>query len=160
MTDRRLVILRHAKSAWPEDVPDHERPLAERGERDAPVAGRWLAEHVGVIDVALCSPATRARQTWTLAAGELAGTPDTRYDERIYGASPGDLLAVVQDIEDDVGTAVLVGHNPGLSHLVTALAGQRHELKTSGIAVLTWPGEWADARSAPVTLADVAKPRG
>lgn len=160
MTDRRLVIMRHAKSEWPEDVPDHERPLAERGERDAPVAGRWLAEHIGVIEVALCSPATRARQTWTLAAGELASTPDTRYDERIYGASPGDLLDVVQGIEDDVGTAVVVGHNPGLSHLVTALAGERHELKTSGIAVLTWPGEWADAGSAPATLAEVAKPRG
>ena len=41
LTRRKLVLLRHAKSAWP-DVPDHERPLARRGQRDAPVMGRWL----------------------------------------------------------------------------------------------------------------------
>ncbi|MPY77058.1 MAG: histidine phosphatase family protein [Actinophytocola sp.] len=160
MTDRRLVILRHAKSGWPEGVSDIERPLAERGERDAPAAGRWLAENLGTIDMALCSPATRARETWTLAAGELAATPDTRYDDRIYDASPGDLLAVVQDIDDDVETAVLIGHNPGLSQLVTALAGEPHELKTSGIVVLTWSGDWTDAGSVPVTLTETTKPRG
>lgn len=160
MTDRRLVIMRHAKAAWPEGVPDRERPLAERGERDAPAAGRWLFEHAARIDIALCSPATRAQQTWTLAAGELAATPETRYDERIYDASSGDLLAVVQDIEPDVGTAVLIGHNPGLSQLVTLLSGQQCELKTSGIAVLTWSGEWADAGSVPVEVAEIAKPRG
>lgn len=160
MSDRRLVILRHSKAASPEGVPDIERPLAERGERDAPAAGRWLADNLGTIDMALCSPAARARETWTLAAGELAATPDTRYDERIYEASPGDLLAVVQDIEDDVVTAVLVGHNPGVSQLITALSGERTELSTSGIAVLTWSGEWADAGNVPVTLDETAKPRG
>ncbi len=160
MSDRRLVILRHSKAAAPEGVPDIERPLAERGERDAPAAGRWLADNLGTIDMALCSPAARARETWTLAAGELAATPDTRYDERIYEASPGDLLAVVQDIEDDVVTAVLVGHNPELSQLVTALSGQPTELSTSGIAVLAWSGEWPDAGSVPATLEKVAKPRG
>lgn len=160
MSDRRLVILRHAKAASPEGVPDIERPLAERGERDAPAAGRWLADNLGTIDMALCSPAARARETWTLAAGELAATPDTRYDERIYDASAGDLLAVVQDIEDDVATAVVVGHNPGVSQLVTALSGERMELSTSGIVVLTWSGAWADAGSVPVTATDTAKPRG
>lgn len=160
MTDRRLAILRHAKAAWPEGIPDHERPLAERGERDAPAVGRWLAENLRRIDVAVCSPAARARQTWILAAGELAATPQTRYDERIYDGSPGDLLAVVQDIDEAARTAVLIGHNPGLSQLVTALSGEQHELSTSGIAVLAWSGNWADAGSVPMELAEMAKPRG
>lgn len=160
MTERRLVILRHAKSEWPEGVPDHLRPLGERGRRDAPAAGRWLAEEVGAVDLAACSPATRARQTWELAAAELPAEPELRIDERIYDAWPGDLVAVVHDLPDEAVTAVLIGHNPGLSMLVGALSGVRHELKTSGIAVLTWPGSWTSTSEAPVELVTTALPRG
>src|SRR5512132_2493363 len=56
---RKLVLLRHAKSAWP-DLPDHERPLAGRGRRDAPVMGRWLRTAGHVPDQVLCSTARRA----------------------------------------------------------------------------------------------------
>lgn len=157
---RRLVILRHAKSEWPEGVPDHLRPLAERGRRDAPAAGRWLADEVGAIDLAVCSPASRARQTWELAAAELPNAPELRIDERIYDAWTGDLVAVVTELPPTAATAVLIGHNPGLSMLVGALSGVHHELKTSGIAVLTWTGSWADASQAPVELVATGKPRG
>ena len=68
---RRLVLLRHAKSEWP-DVADHERPLAKRGRRDAPVVGRWLAESGYAPDAVVCSTARRARETWTLAEAGLA----------------------------------------------------------------------------------------
>src|SRR3981189_2616083 len=104
---RRLVLLRHAKSAWP-DVPDHERPLAKRGRRDAPAVGRWLggaghgpdagscsaappgrparAPGVGrwlgesgyVPDAVICSTAQRARQTWELVATGLAAVAPER----------------------------------------------------------------------------------
>ena len=67
---RRLVLLRHAKSDWPDDVPDHERPLARRGRRDAPAAGRWLRKSGYVPDLVLCSTARRARETWQLAEEE------------------------------------------------------------------------------------------
>ncbi|MET7442233.1 histidine phosphatase family protein, partial [Streptomyces sp. NPDC005568] len=58
---RRLVVLRHAKSAWPDGVPDHERPLAPRGRRDAPAAGRSLAAADCLPDLVLCSRRRRAR---------------------------------------------------------------------------------------------------
>jgi phosphohistidine phosphatase len=74
---RRLVLLRHAKSAWP-DVADHERPLARRGRRDAPVAGRWLRTAGRVPDRVVCSTARRARETWQLAAAELDASPTVR----------------------------------------------------------------------------------
>ena len=63
---RTLVLLRHARSAWP-DVPDHDRPLAPRGRRDAPVVGRWLRTAGYLSDWVMCSTARRARQTWQLA---------------------------------------------------------------------------------------------
>lgn len=67
---RRLVVLRHAKSAWPDDGADHERPLAPRGRRSAPAAGRRLREADCVPDLVVCSTARRTRQTWDLVFPE------------------------------------------------------------------------------------------
>ena len=67
---RRLLLLRHAKSAWP-DLADSERPLNDRGRRDAPAMGRWLRDKGYVPDLVLCSTAQRTRDTWALVAGEL-----------------------------------------------------------------------------------------
>jgi phosphohistidine phosphatase len=158
--ERRLVVVRHAKSDWPEGVPDDQRPLAPRGRRNAPGAGRWLRDEVGRIDLAVCSPALRARQTWELVAAELDPPPRVLVDERVYAASADALLSVVQDLPTDVGTAALVGHNPGLQDLVELLSGELRELKTSSIAVLNWPGDWLDAAPGVATLASYATPRG
>src|SRR6266700_6314858 len=83
---RKLVLLRHAKSAWP-DVPDHERPLARRGRRDAPGAGAWLRRAGYLPDLVVCSTARRARETWQLAAAELGASPPVRFEPRVYQAS-------------------------------------------------------------------------
>ncbi len=150
---RTLVIFRHAKSAWPEGVPDDQRPLGPRGRRNAPAAGRWLRDEVDRIDLAVCSPAVRARQTWELAGVELDPQPRVVEDERVYAASADALLGVVQDLPDGVGTAVLVGHNPGLADLVELLTGELCELKTASVAVLTWSGSWLDAAPRVAALA-------
>ena len=67
------MLLRHAKSDWP-DVPDWDRPLAKRGQRDAPVIGRWLRDYGCQPEIVICSAALRTRQTWDLVAPEL-GAP-------------------------------------------------------------------------------------
>ncbi len=158
---RTLVILRHAKSDWPEGVPDEQRPLANRGRRDAAAAGRWLRDEVGRIDLVVCSPAVRARQTWQLAAAELARQPQPRLteDERVYAASADELYGVVQDLPDRAGTVLLIGHNPGLQDLVELLSGQPCELKTAAIAVLSWPGRWLDGAPGKAALDAGATPR-
>lgn len=158
--DRTLIVLRHAKSAWPEEVPDRERALNERGVVDAPEAGRWLHEHYRHLDLVLCSPAARARQTWELAAEQSLDAAFVRYDERLYGATAGGLLAAVHDLSGAAQTVLVVGHNPGLSDLVSVLTGTQHELKTASIAVLRWPGEWTDVAPGGARLAQSAKPRG
>ena len=141
----QLVILRHAKSAWPDGVPDRQRPLAKRGLRDAPAVGRWLRDHVGRLDAVICSPAERARQTWALVAAELDDPSAARFDDRIYGALPATLLAVVRELPDAAGTALVVGHNPGVQEFVALLSGRQPDMKTSSMAVLAWKGSWADA---------------
>lgn len=157
---RQLAVLRHAKSAWPEGVPDRRRPLANRGRRDAPAVGRWLRDNLGNPDVVVCSPAERAGQTWALVAGELDDPPSAAFDGRIYDSPTAGLLAVVRELPDSAGTALLVGHNPGVEELVEYLGGHRLEMRTSSVAVLAWAGRWADATAEAARLVDHATPRG
>ncbi|MGK5695298.1 SixA phosphatase family protein [Streptomyces sp. URMC 128] len=167
---RRLVVLRHAKSAWPLDVADHERPLAPRGRRDAPAAGRALAEADCLPDLALCSTAVRASRTWELAAAEWGTPPPVRFDRRLYAASPAGLLAVVHEVSAEVETLLLIGHNPGLEELVLALAGDglddtlervRTKFPTSAIAVLSWYGtSWRALTPGTALLTSMTVPRG
>jgi phosphohistidine phosphatase len=159
-TQRTLLLLRHAKSDWSTDRPDARRPLSKRGRRDAPAAGRWLAEHAPPLDLVVCSTAVRARRTWALASAALNPAPNVLRDERLYAATATGLLAVVHALPGAAGAVLLVAHNPGLSDLVELLTGQPRELKTSAIAVLTWPGEWADAAPAGATETAFAAPRG
>ena len=130
---RRLILLRHAKSDWP-DVPDRDRPLAKRGRRDAPRIGRWLDEHGYQPDVVVVSAATRTRQTWDLVAPELGGLPAVRFEPRAYAASALTLLYLAQELPARYRTALLIAHNPGLSELATSLAAPPESDRGAGPA--------------------------
>ncbi|MET8474906.1 histidine phosphatase family protein [Streptomyces sp. NPDC006422] len=164
---RRIVLFRHAKADWPQ-VSDHERPLAERGRRDAPVAGRKLADAGIPFDLALCSTATRTRETWKLAVQELPERPKTVYEERIYEASPGELIALLNETPDDVRNTVLIGHNPGVQALSEILAAEaegdagqrlsRRGFPTAAFSVLTFNGPWKTLEPGTATLVDYWAP--
>lgn len=157
---RTLILLRHAKSAWPQDIADLHRPLAGRGRRDAPAVGRWLRQQAPTIDLAICSPAVRARQTWELAAAQLDEEPPVRSDERLYGTSAEVFLAVILELPAHASTVLLVGHNPSLEDFLELLTGATEVLKTSAIAVLTTPGTWEEAGPGSWTLEAFTTPRG
>lgn len=164
---RRIVLFRHAKADWPQ-VADHERPLAERGRKDAPVAGRRLADSGIDFDLALCSTSTRTRETWKLAVHELPHRPKTVYEERIYDASPGELIAVLNETPDDTRSIVLIGHNPGIQGLAEVLTGQadasardrmtRRGFPTAAFAVLTFDGPWKALEPGSAALDDYWAP--
>ena len=97
------------------------------------------------IDLAVVSPARRARSTWELVAAELDTPPRTRIDDRVYVASDRELLALVQELPDDIETVVLVGHNPGIEDLAFLLTGESPPMPTSALAVITWTGTWSAA---------------
>jgi phosphohistidine phosphatase len=148
---RTIVLLRHAKADWPQ-VPDHERPLADRGRLDAPAVGRRLADDGICPDLALCSTAARTRETWKLVVHELPRRPKTVYEERLYEAGLGDLLVLLGETPDEIGSLLLVGHNPGMHALADALAGsaeadplarmKRAGFPTAAFAVVTFTGSW------------------
>lgn len=167
---RRLVVLRHAKSAWPAGVADHERPLAPRGRRDAPAAGRALAEADCLPDLALCSTAVRARQTWELVSSQWGTPPGVRLDPRLYAADVPELLEAVHEVPAAVRTLLLIGHNPGLAELILELARDglddtldrvRVKFPTVAIAVLAWHGTgWDSLAPGTALLTDMTVPRG
>ncbi|MHC1480981.1 SixA phosphatase family protein [Frateuria aurantia] len=134
-----LVLLRHAEAEIDSpDGGDIGRALTERGRRAAHAAGQWLLGH-GVQPVrVLCSPASRTRQTLEQIQAAL-GTAETLIAPEIYEATPGELLALL-DNHLDAGTVLLVGHNPGLERLVALLLEGRSDefrgMPTAGIAVL------------------------
>jgi phosphohistidine phosphatase len=175
---RKLVLLRHAKSAWP-DVPDHERPLAGRGRRDAPTMGRWLRAEGHVPDHVLCSTARRARETWLLVQPELLAAPPVSFEDRVYEASAASLLELAQQVPPAVKTLLIVGHDPGVPGLALTLAGSavpaaggagdgtvppaaivrmRVKFPTAAIAVLELTGPWARLGPGAAWLADFVTP--
>ena len=156
---RRLMLLRHAKSDWSDfRLQDHERPLAARGMRDAPLIGAWMRRHGLLPEKALVSTAVRARQTWELVR-EVLGTAGMRTEqqhlEMLYAFdSPRPLLQAIRRHGGDAKTLLLVGHNEAMHELAVLLAarGDPHALKrlrkkfpTAALAVIDLPiSRWAD----------------
>ncbi|MGB6208381.1 SixA phosphatase family protein [Mycobacterium sp.] len=164
--DRTLVLLRHAKSAYPEGVPDHDRPLAPRGQREAALAGDWLRANLPPIGAVLCSTATRARET-------LAHTgidAPVRYADRLYDAVPGTVIDEITHVGDDVGVLLVVAHEPTMTEVALGLAdasssntaaAERISTKypTSAMAILRLNRSWKDLELGSAELADFHVPR-
>jgi phosphohistidine phosphatase len=166
---RRLVLLRHAKSAWP-DLPDHDRPLAGRGRGDAPAIGRWLRETGCVPDLVWCSTASRAAQTWQLAAAELGADPPVSYQPRLYRATGGELADLIREAPAATATLLLVGHNPGIQELALTLAATDGDpagalvraaakFPTAAVAVLEFDGGWPELSAGGARLVGFVVPR-
>jgi phosphohistidine phosphatase len=167
---RRLILLRHAKSAWP-DVADSERPLAGRGHHDAPAMGRWLRAGGYVPDAVLCSTARRTRETWDLMAAELGGEPAVSFDPRIYEATALSLLHLLCEAGGQHRTVMLLGHNPGLAELAIGIARMtdgpsakplervRQKFPTAAAAILEFTGDWADLTPGEAVMVEFAVPR-
>ncbi|MGE2836310.1 SixA phosphatase family protein [Mycobacterium sp. SMC-4] len=165
---RTLVLLRHAKSAYPDGVADHDRPLAPRGLREAVLAGDWIKAHLPPVEAVLCSTAQRTRQTLD-RTGIVA---PVRYVARLYDATPGmaldEINATTRHFDDDPATLLVVGHEPVMSSLALRLpdrtdsaAARQIGIKfpTSSMAVLRTAAPWAELELGGAQLVDFHIPR-
>lgn len=165
---RRLLVLRHAKSAWDTEAKsDFDRPLAKRGNRDAPRMGAWMRAQGLNPEHIVCSTARRARDT-AQGVGEGLGIQESRvvWDDRIYEASLRSLLEVLADCPEDAESVMIVGHNPGLEMLTSYLGGKSVDipqdgklLPTATLAELTMPDDWSDLQAGDATLVRTKRPR-
>lgn len=157
---RTLILWRHAKSSWQEPgLPDIARPLAPRGLKAGPKQAKWIAKQFCPGRV-ICSPARRAYETWHCLEPRLPESLPVVFDRRVYEAAWDELLAVIRETPDDVEQLLLVGHNPGLENLTTALAEPPGEkFATAACAVLQFSGAWQDVAPGSAELVAFRRPR-
>jgi phosphohistidine phosphatase len=167
---RRLMLLRHTKSDW--SLPgqsDHDRDLAPRGRKAAPLMGRYMAEHGMIPDHAIVSTAKRTRETWRLVAGMLPQIPPVDFEDRIYEASPRDILAAIADAPASARSLLVVGHNPGFQDTANLLVetgnqrpchGDDEKFPTGALAVIEFDiDDWAAIRPGIGRLENFVTPR-
>jgi phosphohistidine phosphatase len=120
---RRLLLFRHAEAVHSEKYSDRERPLSPAGRDKASRVGAVLAATHQRIDLALVSDSARTRETWDLARAALSGTPEVRFDRKLYHAERRDLLATVRDLPDSLESVMIVAHNPAIGEFAAHFAG-------------------------------------
>ena len=150
---KTVALMRHAKSSWKSNEPDIRRPLSGRGTRDP--------------DLVWCAPATRARRAGQRAVMGGAPEADLRIADALYGATPSELLATLRSTDESCASVLLIAHEPGLSELIELLAAPSplvdiaaEKFPTSAIAVLRFPGSFAELSPGSCTIAALEIPRG
>lgn len=165
---KRLLLVRHAKSSKDDpEIKDVDRPLAERGMRDAPEMGRRIARRGPRPDHVITSPALRAVETAKLISRELDFPwKEIRTERRLYSEGAGAMKEVIRAFEPEVEVAMVVGHNPDISEVAHLLApASNEELPTGAVLALefaidSWhslrPGKgrvlWYDTPKKPATF--------
>ena len=121
---KTLTLLRHAKSSWKDaSLPDCERPLNRRGQRDAPVMAERIREAGIRPSLILSSPAARAWTTAKAIAHEIGYPAEfLQQEDRLYHASVRSLLKVIAEQDTGFNNLMIVGHNPGLTDFTNYLS--------------------------------------
>ena len=133
---KKLFLVRHAKSSWDDhNLSDFERPLNNRGRRDAPFMAKLISQQGVSPDLIISSPANRAATT----ARFFSETFNYKFEElflepRLYEASSEDLREVIYEIGNSFTNVMMFAHNPGLTDLANNLTGKRIDnIPTCGI---------------------------
>jgi len=158
---KTLLLLRHAKSSKDDpSLNDFDRPLNERGRKDAQGIGKYIRKQKIKPDLVISSPAERARQTIELVLKSAGLKIELKFDKRIYEASVRSLLNVVSQIEDTANAVILVGHNPGFEELFEALTSEARDLSTASIACIELSvDKWSKVRAGAGHLKWLAAPK-
>jgi phosphohistidine phosphatase len=137
---KTLFLVRHAKSSRDDpSLPDEDRPLNDRGERDAPKMGERLAKRDAKPDLILSSPARRALRTAEIIAAKLDYKRKAIVvDDRLYAASPDDLLGVIRELDDKLARVMVFGHNPEMTELAHRLSSDITDMPTCAVAEFTF----------------------
>jgi phosphohistidine phosphatase len=146
---KTLLLLRHAKSNWDDpSLRDFDRPLNERGLRDAPKMGKALSKRGPVPDLIISSPAARARATVQAVAAAAAPAIEIQFEDSIYGASLPEMLRLVRRLPDSSSCSMLVGHNPTFEELLSLLTGSPTTMPTCALGCIEFRVEqWSDVES-------------
>lgn len=161
---RRLILTRHAKSAWDDPtLEDFDRPLNDRGRRAARALGDFMASRGYEPEEVICSPARRTRETWERIAGApLEVRPALRFEERMFHATPDVLLEVLKSAT--APTVMMLGHNPGIAEFAARLPANPpldpdfRRFPTAATLVVDFQiDDWADLRPGEGSVMDFVR---
>ncbi len=163
---RELMLLRHGKSDWSQQVEDFKRPLKDRGKRGAQRMGVWLLQQRLQPDLVVSSPAERAIVTAQKAIKAMGGDAQAIIEERrIYAANVEELLQLLGELPAHSRRVMLVGHNPGLEMLTEFLQGERIPLPSDGkliptstLARIEMPDDWRELKTGDGKLLAIVRP--
>jgi phosphohistidine phosphatase len=165
--EKRLFLLRHAKSSWDDpELADHDRPLAPRGRR----AAKAMAEHLRRERIApalvLCSSARRAQETLDRIAPALGADASVLIEAELYRASASDLLERLRRLPETTGSVMLVGHNPAVQELALTVASRgpgraaiQGKYPTAGLAAFGFEGSWSELHAGAAELVGFVTPK-
>jgi phosphohistidine phosphatase len=158
---KTLLLLRHAKSSWDDSsLRDFDRPLAPRGERDAPRIGKALRERGPLPNLIVSSPAVRAKATIKAVAKGAKLDIEPQFNESVYGASSAELLKLIRHLPDSSTCTLLVGHNPGFEDLVGRLTVSHERMPTAALACVEFDiDHWEDVDDEKGKLAWLLTPK-
>lgn len=158
---KTLLLLRHAKSDWDDpSLRDFDRPLAARGERDAPRIGKALRKRGPLPDLIVSSPAARAKATIEAVGKAVKLNIGILFDETVYGASSPELIKLIRRLPDGSSCVLLVGHNPGFEDLVGRLSGSHERMPTAALACIEFQSDhWKDVNDGEGTLVWLLTPK-
>lgn len=142
---KTIYLIRHAKSSWDDHtLEDHERPLNDRGRKDANAMAKYL-HHKGISpEIALCSTAKRTKETYSYFTPYFSGIPLSLI-RNLYHASVESLEEVIKSIDNDLNGAFMIGHNNGVSELISIIMGKNVSLSTCSYNQIEFPvNDWKD----------------
>ncbi|HYF73349.1 MAG TPA: histidine phosphatase family protein [Nocardioides sp.] len=166
---RLIALMRHTK-AEQHGPTDFDRPLADRGHRDAAAVGAWLAAEGFEPDHAIVSAALRTRETWASVSAAAEWDLDPEVDRGLYAAGPDTALDLVRLVDDDVRRLLVIGHNPTVAVLAQLLDDGDGDPEladqmlagypTGAVAVFEHDGSWADLAEGAARLVGFHVGRG
>ena len=149
---KTLILVRHAKSDWGNPgLDDIDRPLNERGKRDAPLMARRLLDRKTKVDLFVSSPAKRAARTAKIFAEEFgAKKKQLIWKEELYLAPPSVFYEVIEGMDDDADSIAIFAHNEGITEFANRLTETRTDnIPTCGVfAVNIETDSWKEFRDA------------
>jgi len=156
---KKLYIIRHAKSDWQnEDLEDFDRPLNDKGFKDAKRLALYLKNQNISIDIILSSPALRALSTAKILAETLEFSKNITQNQYIYEPFVSAIQETLTYIHDEHQVAILVGHNPGVSSLAYMLCGSKEEMKTASLVEINFDcNSWLDINKSNASFISYTK---
>ena len=155
---KTLILVRHAKSDWPEDTEDFDRPLTERGIENAHKIAAYLMQNGIHIDQFISSPALRALHTCEIFNETYH--IEILTNRKLYNANENNFESVINDLTDEVNSVAMFSHNNGISNFANMMSGDIFAFPTCGVAGFQVDCEsWADFEGAKKKLLFFYEPK-